>query len=479
MSSIEQGFDESIPRIIHQIWIGTKPIPIKFMDTWKNKHPNFEYIRWTEQEMEKRCFVSKCQNRIDEMEEINGKADIIRWEILYEYGGYFFDADSICIEPIDDVLMKTKCFAGWENENAKPGLIATGTMGFPPKHPLVKEAIEWIKNNCVSVEKTGYAAWITVGPCLLTNMYNTGKYTDMTIFPSYYFLPTHHTGLKYEGHSKIYQYQEWGSTKHNYDIMNQIELPIEYKEPTTYVSVLVPSYNTKNDYIVECLESIKQQNGHFGIEVVWINDGSDEYETLLLELALYRFQKTTRFVKVNYKKMDKNMGVSYCLREGVNMCSNEIIVRMDSDDIMTPNRIQTQIDFMNSHNDCVMCGSNIQMFRTNSNQKEYLDRTNHMFKITWDYYKITKSHWIMNHPTLCYKKSAILEVGNYNIEMGLCEDLELELRVLKKYGCVYNIQENLLYYRIHENQVTSNGKSMTENNVNTRNTLIDKITNQD
>lgn len=39
---------ESIPRIIHQIWIGPKPAPTKFMDTWKDKHPDFEYIRWTE-----------------------------------------------------------------------------------------------------------------------------------------------------------------------------------------------------------------------------------------------------------------------------------------------------------------------------------------------------------------------------------------------------------------------------------------------
>jgi mannosyltransferase OCH1-like enzyme len=469
---------ESIPRIIHQIWIGPKPAPTKFMDTWKDKHPEFEYIRWTEKEMKKRGFVSNCQNRIDEMEELNGKADIIRWEILYKYGGYFFDADSICIEPIDEVLMKTICFAGWEQEQVREGLIATGTMGFPPKHPLVKGAIEWIQDNCVNVAKTGLRAWITVGPCLLTKMYNTGKYKDMTIFPSYYFLPVHCTGLKYEGHSKIYQYQEWGSTKENYETMNQLELPNEYMEPSIWVSVLVSSYNTKHIYVVECLESIRQQNGHFGIEVVWINDGSDKLTTTLLERELAKFQNTSRFIKVNYKKMDTNMGISYCLREGINMCSNEIIVKMDSDDIMLPNRIKTNLDFLRSHSDCVMCGSNVQLFRTNPNSKtkEYLSKTNHPYKITWDHYKITKSHWIMNHPTLCYKKSAILEVGNYNTEMGsMSEDLELELRVLKKYGCVYNIPDTLLYYRIHENQTTYNGNSMKENHVNKRNMIIDNM----
>jgi hypothetical protein len=376
--------------------------------------------------------------------------------------------------------MKTTCFAGWENERARPGLIATGTMGFPPKHPLVQSAIEWIQNNCVSVQKTGLNAWITVGPGLLTNMYNTGKYSDMTVFPSYYFLPWHYTGLKYEGHAKIYQYQEWGSTKQNYEVMNQIALPNEYIEPTIWVSVLVSSYNTKQEYVTECLESIRQQNGHFGIEVVWINDGSHESNTWFLERELSIFQNTSRFVKVNYKKMDKNMGISYCLCEGINMCSHEIIVKMDSDDIMVPDRIQKNMDFMNSHSDCVLCGSNIQMFRRNANsiEKELLDKTYHAYKITWDEYKTTKSHWIMNHPTLCYKKSAILEVGNYNPEMGsMSEDLDLELRVLKKYGCVYNIQECLLFYRIHENQATYNGNSMTQDNINKRHMIIDKLVN--
>ena len=77
-----------IPKIIHQLWIGPKPAPTKFMDTWKDKNPDFEYIRWNEEEIKKRNLKLECVNRIDEMEEINGKADIIRWEILYEYASF-------------------------------------------------------------------------------------------------------------------------------------------------------------------------------------------------------------------------------------------------------------------------------------------------------------------------------------------------------------------------------------------------------
>ena len=214
-----------IPKIIHQLWIGPKTAPTNHMDTWKNMNPDFEYIRWSEEELMKRDMKIECQNRVDEMVEINGKADIIRWEILYKYGGVFLDADSICVEPIDDMLMKCKYFAGWEHEQLRNGLIATGTMGFPPKHPLVKEAIEWIKANCVDHKKTKLMAWQSVGPGLLTRMYDTGKYKDMTIFPSYTFLPIHCTGVEYKGHGKIYAYQEWGSTHKSYDQMNNTGLP--------------------------------------------------------------------------------------------------------------------------------------------------------------------------------------------------------------------------------------------------------------
>jgi len=53
----------SIPKIIHQLWIGDKPRPSKLMDTWRDKNPDFEYICWNEEEMQKRKFIFKCQKK--------------------------------------------------------------------------------------------------------------------------------------------------------------------------------------------------------------------------------------------------------------------------------------------------------------------------------------------------------------------------------------------------------------------------------
>lgn len=470
----------TIPKIIHQLWIGPRPMPSKFMDTWRDKHPDYEYIRWTEAEISRRGIQFECQNEIDRMSEINGKADIIRWEILYHYGGIFLDADSICIEPFDESFLSKNAFAGFENENVRKGLVATGTMGFIPNHPLCRAAIDWIRSNDTCPETCGHRAWYTVGPGLLTRLLETGKYSSFMVYPSYSFLPIHFTGDRYNGHKKVYAYQEWGSTKQNYEIMNGIELPNEFKDPSERVSVLVSSYNTKHMYIYECLESIKNQVGHFGIELVWINDGSDDLSTRLLEIELDKFRQTTRWTKVVYEKMPMNKGISYCLKRGIEMCSNEIIVKMDSDDIMHPDRISKQLQFMKSHPDCVLCGSNVQMFSENpqTNVKQFLQTTNHPPIITWDQYKIVKSHWFMNHPSLCYKKSAILSVGNYNTDMNsMSEDFELELRVLKQYGVVYNIGEPLVYYRIHPDQATYNGKSSTSECNNKRLEVIECVIN--
>ena len=121
-----------IPKIIHQLWIGPKTPPTKLMQTWKDIHVplGYKYIFWNEEEMKKRGFVSELQDKVNAMDEWNGKADILRWEILYKYGGIFVDADSICIEPFCDLLKLNKSFAGYENEQVRGpiGLLPNTTM---------------------------------------------------------------------------------------------------------------------------------------------------------------------------------------------------------------------------------------------------------------------------------------------------------------------------------------------------------------
>jgi len=462
---------EKIPKIIHQLWIGDKPPPVKMMDTWKDMNPDFEYIRWTEELIVEKNMVFECQHRIDEMEEINGKADIMRWEILYKYGGVFIDADSFCISPLDDKLLNTKSFAGWEQEELRPGLIATGTMGFPKNHRLPLHAKEWIKQNSVDFKVCKLMAWQCVGPGLLTVIYNTKLYNDMTIFPSYYFLPVHCTGKIYKGHGKVYAYQEWGSTKKSYEKIHLVEIPEFLKSPQAQISVLIPNYNTKSIYIKECLNSIQDQEGRFSIDLVWIDDGSLPMNKIIVKKMLDNLISETRNITLSYHENDGNKGLGYTLNKGVLLCKHEIIMRMDADDIMINDRLAKQFTLLAQNESIMICGTQMECF----NETGTLSKTN-LPNITWEDYVKNPKHWIISHPSVCFRKSAVLKVGNYDPSITqMYEDFDLWLRMLKKYKKIYNIGEILLKYRMHENQVTMLNKEKSTEWTKIRNDLIKKM----
>jgi GT2 family glycosyltransferase len=465
-----------IPKILHQIWIGPLEPPTEMMKTWKEKHPDFEYIFWNEEEIKKRGVEFKLQHKIDIMLEINGKADIMRWEILYKYGGYFVDADSICIAPFDDYFSNKTAFATYENEIIRSELIATGTMGFVPNHVLCKDIIDWINTPEYDVMNEKIRAWGSVGPGVLTRFLKTGRYKDFAVYPSHCFLPIHFTGLSYGGHKKVYAFQAWGTANTNYDKMNEMSLPPLLREPNFFVSILMPVFNTTRLYLKECLESIKCQKGYFGIELVCINDGCDDNHTAELEQELDDFMKKTRFCRVVYHKFENNLGISSALKKGVELCSNELIFRMDADDIMLPDRINMQIEFIKKNPDCVMVGTNVTFFKNenpnNLKEKEFLNTTNHPLKLNWEDFLRTRPSWFMNHPTLCFRKSAILSVGNYNENaFGCLEDYELEVKIIKKHGFIYNIREPLVFYRLHDKQLTHEMKD----NIELREKIINEV----
>jgi hypothetical protein len=106
------------------------------------------------------------------------------------------------------------------------------------------------------------------------------------------------------------------------------------------------------------------------------------------------------------------------------------------------------------------------------NENGIVSKTTHK-SYTWDEYIKNPSNWIMNHPTLCYRKQSLIDVGNYR-NYYLIEDLNLELRMLKKYKKIYNFDIPLLYYILHSNQVSN--KSNEEEKKKLKKMIYDLIT---
>lgn len=247
------------------------------------------------------------------------------------------------------------------------------------------------------------------------------------------------------------------------------------------ISILIPSYNTPQIYLVECINSIIKQSciNHYRFEIVWINDGSNEKYTLELEESLKLFNNIPTIYLI-YNKLDINKGIVDALNHGLDLCTNELIFRMDADDIMHVKRIQKQVDFMNKNPKCMILGTLIKEFNVVNGAMELSKRMVHAHPEYYSSEDFLKNPipWFMNHPTLCYRKHAIEQIGKYNsddplVKYSAMEDHELQLRFLKNFGAVYNLQEVLLYYRMHASQITKTHKNVNQNEV--RKYMIDKI----
>ena len=83
-----------IPLIIHQIWVGPNPIPeksIMFIEKIKLLHPDYEYRLWKDSDITPENFSNF--DYIQKTQIYAQKADIMRYEILYRYGGIYLDID--------------------------------------------------------------------------------------------------------------------------------------------------------------------------------------------------------------------------------------------------------------------------------------------------------------------------------------------------------------------------------------------------
>jgi GT2 family glycosyltransferase len=226
------------------------------------------------------------------------------------------------------------------------------------------------------------------------------------------------------------------------------------------------------------LESIRCQTGYFGIEVVWIDDGSTQENSQALLQELARFQKTSRFTRYIYLKNRVNLGTAKSSNRGLKVCSSEIVFKMDSDDIMFPDRMSKQITFMTEHPDAVLCGANIRLFTVVDGCRRFIHDTQHPAIITWDQLYQEKPSWYMNNPTLCYRKKAIMNIGAYNTEddriLYVHEDYDLLARVLKNYWEIYTLPDILLLYRMHPNQLTFGFDTQSQENVELRRNIIER-----
>lgn len=214
-----------IPRVIHTVWVGDeKKRPDNCIATWRERNPAWEIRVWGNAELEGLGWINKRHMAAMQAKgEWNGVADLMRWEILLLNGGFAVDADSICLRALEDWLFESRGAAGIENEHACPGLLAAGYVATEPHDRIVSQIVDDVS---AASSVTYDAAWVTVGPKRLTDTYDRMKleHRNWRIWPSHYFIPTHHSGVKYTGPGPIFAEQRWGTTFGIYDGLHQERL---------------------------------------------------------------------------------------------------------------------------------------------------------------------------------------------------------------------------------------------------------------
>jgi len=142
----------SIPRVIHQIWLGS-PLPRKlarYSRTWRKHHPDWELKLWTDAEVAGYDFPSR--ELFDAAQCWGQKSDLLRMEILNSEGGVYVDLDYECFKPIDVLTERYDFFTtlkyiytahlGWPAIWQHPVVVCNSLIGAQSGHPILSAYLE-------------------------------------------------------------------------------------------------------------------------------------------------------------------------------------------------------------------------------------------------------------------------------------------------------------------------------------------------
>ena len=205
------------------------------------------------------------------------------------------------------------------------------------------------------------------------------------------------------------------------------------------ISVLISVYNKERaDYLQQSLDSIFKQSMPPD-EVVLVEDGP---LTEALETVIAQYKGLHQELLV--VKLPENVGLGPALCEGLKHCHNELVARMDSDDIAKPERLAKEAAYLEQHPEIDIVGSWTEEFVDNPSQPNAIRKVpqNHEELVAF-----SRKRNPMNHPTVMFRKTAVEAAGSYR-DCLLFEDYDLWIRMILNGARFHNLQESLLFFRI-------------------------------
>lgn len=144
--------------------------------------------------------------------------------------------------------------------------------------------------------------------------------------------------------------------------------------------------------------------------------------------------------------LEKNVGLGLALNEGIKVCKNDIIARMDADDISLNSRCELQLNEFEKDDKLDIIGCSVNEFIGDENN---IVSTRLVPETNEEICKFAKKRDPFNHPTVMYRKSKVLACGGYS-NLRKNQDTDLWIRMLMN-GCkAMNITQPLLLFRFDE-----------------------------
>lgn len=195
--------------------------------------------------------------------------------------------------------------------------------------------------------------------------------------------------------------------------------------------------NDNPDYLLQAIESMLGQTVA-PEQYVIVVDGpvSEELRTVIL-----KYQSNEKIFTVIW--LEENGGLANALNVGLEYCRNELVARMDADDISLPTRCERELELFQQNEKLVLCGTHIDEFF------DIPENIHTVRKVPTDYESIRKfirRRQPFNHPTIMFKKSEVIRCGGYGY-LKRKQDFDLFSRMINK-GCyALNVDESLLKFR--------------------------------
>ena len=214
-------------------------------------------------------------------------------------------------------------------------------------------------------------------------------------------------------------------------------------------SVAMSVYHKDNAaFFDQALQSITEKQTVKPSEIVLVCDGS-----LNSDLDAVISSYLARFPIFNVIRLPQNKGLGNALKLAVENASNELIARMDSDDLSVPDRFEQQLNYFRSHPEIDIVGGDITEFigeEENIVGKRAVPETDTEIK------EYMKKRAAFNHVSVMYKKSAVQAAGGYQ-DWFWNEDYYLWIRMQLNNAVFANTGTVLVNVRVGEEMYQRRG----------------------